>query len=186
VAIVETKANELQGTTELAALRPAWQSILNAAPVAGYTCDTAGRITYFNAPATAAWGRTPQLRHRADRYCGSLRMYAANGAPIPHDECWMALALRHGRAFNGREVVIERPNGSLLKCLAYANPVRDLNTHVIGAVNLVVDLAPLGTLNTDRAAAASVAARLKGDTLAIIEVALAVLAGLSWPAAAFA
>ncbi len=76
--------------------------------------------------------------------------------------------------------------GGLLRCLAYANPVRDADAHVIGAVNMVADLTPLETLNIDRAAAATVATRLKADTLAIIEIALAVLTGLRWPASAFA
>jgi len=182
---IKSKAIKPLANTALPALKAAWRSILDASPVAGYTCDTEGKITYFNSPATIAWGRAPELRHRADRYCGSLRMYGSNGAPIPHEECWMALALRHGRAFNAREVVIERPDGSLLQCLAYANPMRDPDARVIGAVNMIADLALLRTTNTDHTVAPSAATRLKADTLAIVEVTLAVLAGLSWPASAF-
>ena len=63
--------------------------------------------------------------------------------------------------------------------------MRDPHAHVIGTVNLVADLAPPVAMNTDRFVATTGARRLKSNTLAIVEGTLAVLAGLSWPAAAF-
>src|SRR5207245_1244329 len=62
------------------------------------------------------------------------------GAPIRHDECWMALALRQDKEFNGDEIIVERPDGQRLTVLAHANPMRDESGKLIGAVNVLVDI----------------------------------------------
>lgn len=148
--------------------QPGWQVLLDAVPVAAYACDGAGRITYCNPQAVTVWGRSVRLRNMNERYCGSYKLYHPDGTPLPHAQCWMARALREDRSYNGRAVVIERPDGSRINGLAYANPVHSRDGQVIGAVNLVVNLALPETA-----------------TFAIVNVALAVLAGLCWPAAAF-
>src|SRR6188768_2841369 len=82
-----------------------WRDILAIVPVGAYTCDAAGLLTYFNPLAEAVWGRTPKLRDTAERYCGSLKLHSIDGRSIPHEECWMALALREGKAYNGQDIV---------------------------------------------------------------------------------
>jgi len=42
-------------------------------PLACYTTDAAGRITFFNETAAAMWGRRPRLN--SEQWCGSWRMY---------------------------------------------------------------------------------------------------------------
>src|SRR6188768_1538959 len=86
--------------------------LLDRLPSAAYTCDAEGLITYYNLHALELWGRKPRLNHPADRFCGSFKLFTPDGAPIPHSECWMALALRDQREYNGHEIVIERPDGS--------------------------------------------------------------------------
>lgn len=119
---------------------PPFQDLLDALPVAAYTCDEAGLITYFNDAALQLWGRAPALKDPVDRYCGSFRLFGSDGAPIAHAECWMARALRTGRRFNGHEITIERPDGSRVAALAHANPLRDNSRKLIGAVNVLVDI----------------------------------------------
>jgi two-component system, LuxR family, sensor kinase FixL len=145
-----------------------WRGILDPIPAAAYICDAAGLITYFNPLAAAVWGRAPALRDPADRYCGSLKLYLPDGTPVRHEECWMALALLEDKPYNGREIVIERSDGGRTLGLAHANPLRDDQDRLIGAVNLVVD-------NTVP----------RGATLAMTEVAIALLAGMRWPASTF-
>jgi len=157
----------------LQSIRRAWQTILELVPVAAYSCDAEGRITYFNPRAGAVWGRPVRLHDRRTRYCGSHRLYGGDGAPMRHDECWMARALLEDRSYNGRGVQIERPDGSRVHGLAHANPVHNVRGGVIGGVNLIADLTP------SRSAPGT-------DVLAIIDIALGVLAGLRWPAPAFA
>jgi two-component system, cell cycle sensor histidine kinase and response regulator CckA len=114
--------------------------LLGALPMAAYLCDPEGLITYFNPHALELWGREPRLRHAADRFCGSFKLFAQDGSPIPHEKCWMALALQDEKEYNGHEIVIERPDGSRRCSLAYASPLRHPAGQVVGAVNLLVDI----------------------------------------------
>ena len=52
----------------------------------------------------------------------------------------MALALQTGEGHNGREIVVERPDGRRLTVLAHANPIRDGSGALVGAVNVLVDI----------------------------------------------
>ena len=114
--------------------------LLDKLPAAAYTCDTEGLITYFNQPALRLWGRAPKLRDPVDRFCGSFRLHSANGEPISHDNCWMALALRDDREYSEREITIERPDGDRLTVSASASPIHDKSGKLIGAVNVLFDL----------------------------------------------
>jgi PAS domain S-box-containing protein len=114
--------------------------LLDALPVGAYTCDPAGLITYYNPQAVRVWGRAPRIGDPVDRYCGSFRLFATDGTPIRHDDCWMALALRNGGACEAREIVIERPDGSRATVLAHASPIVDDDGTLLGAVNLLVDI----------------------------------------------
>ena len=131
---------------------PAWRSgfsrasdiefreLLEHLPAAAYTTDTEGLITYYNRQALDLWGRAPLLHDPTDRYCGSFRLFDAAGTPVLHVDCWMALALHEGRSFNGKEIVIERHDGSRRTVLAHANPLFDDRGAVIAAVNVLVDI----------------------------------------------
>ena len=70
-------------------------------------------------------GQEPKLNDSIDRFCGSFKLFSIDGTPVPHDECWMALALRNRKAYNGQEILIERPDGSRGIELAHANPLID-------------------------------------------------------------
>ena len=117
-----------------------FRRLLDRLPAAAYTCDTEGLITYFNSHAVAIWGREPKLNDPVDRFCGSFKLYAADGTPITHAECWMALALHECKEFNGQEIVVERPDGRRAAVLAHANPICAETGELIGAVNVLVDI----------------------------------------------
>src|SRR5438270_313838 len=104
---------------------PAFRTLLDTLPAGAYTCDAHGQITYFNRHAEELWGRAPTLNDSIDRYCGSFKLYAADGTPITHDKCWMALALTNGQAYLGEEIIVERPDGLRRTVLAHANPLRN-------------------------------------------------------------
>ena len=114
--------------------------LLEALPAGAYTCDADGLITYFNQHAVALWGRTPALNDTSDRFCGSFKLFAKDGTPIAHDQCWMALALRERKEYNGQEVIVERPDGARATTLAHANPFIDGDGKLLGAVNVLVDI----------------------------------------------
>jgi PAS domain-containing protein len=160
---------ESQRTMTVPSITASWQGILDVVPAAAYTCDAVGKITYFNRMAEFVWGRTPKLRDASELYCGSYRLYLSDGTPIAHRQCWMALALLEGAPYHGREIVIERQDGSRRSGLAYAHPVRNGQGQIIGALNLVADV----TARAEPAIPFSA-------TLAMIEVVMGVFAGLSW------
>lgn len=114
--------------------------LLEKLPAGAYTCDAEGLITYFNQQAVQLWGRAPKLNDPVDRFCGSFKLYAADGSPIVHDRCWMALAIKENKGYNEREIVVERPDGRRLTALAHANPIHDESGNLIGAVNVLVDI----------------------------------------------
>ena len=115
------------------------QRALARLPAGAYTCDADGLITWFNQHALQVWGRAPALNDPADRYCGSFRLFAADGTPVAHDECWMALAIRDRQEYLGEEIVVERPDGSRATVLAYATPILDDGGNVLSAINILVD-----------------------------------------------
>jgi PAS domain S-box-containing protein len=117
-----------------------FQRLLEKLPAAAYTCDREGMITWFNRQAVQLWGRKPRLHDAVDRFCGSFKLFHDDGRPMRHDQCWMALALRDGREYNGHEVVIERPDGQRLVALAHANPIWHESGNLLGAVNVLVDI----------------------------------------------
>jgi two-component system CheB/CheR fusion protein len=114
--------------------------LLATLPAAAYICDADGLITFFNQRAVEFWGREPKLNDPMDRFCGSFKLFAADGLPLPHDECWMSLALRNNKAYHGHEIVVERPDGSRWTALAHVSPFQDERGRVVGAVNILVDI----------------------------------------------
>lgn len=159
------------------------QEMLAAIPAAAYTCDASGLITYFNAHAEAVWGRAPKLRDASDRYCGSYQLYSTDGAPIRHGECWMALALLQGNAYHGREIVVERRDGTRTIGEAHAHPLRNDQGQIVGALNLIADITGqrIGA-GCSRPYQPSTA---HSATLAMINTAVSVLTAMSWENATF-
>lgn len=117
-----------------------FRTLLDNLPAGAYTCDADGLITYFNQRAALVWGREPALNDPIDRFCGSFKLFAADGSPLQHEECWMGLAIRQERAFVGEEIIVERPDGERLTVLAHATPIHDESGELIGAVNVLVDI----------------------------------------------
>ncbi|HEY4319803.1 MAG TPA: PAS domain S-box protein [Gemmatimonadales bacterium] len=139
---------------EISAESRTFQDLLETLPVAAYMCAPDGLITYYNREASRVWGRQPTLNDPSDRWCGSFRIFSAvDGLPVPHDECWMALAIRTGVPQNGEELIIEAPDGTRVTVLAHANPIRDRSGKLLGAVNVLIDI-------SDRKTAEIMASRL--------------------------
>ncbi len=117
--------------------------LLELMPAAVYTCDAAGRITYFNRRAAEIWGREPRLGNDQDIFCGSFRMWTPDGELLRHERCPMADAVRHGRAARNLEVVIEQPAGDRLVANVNIDPLFDAEGHITGAINVFVDVTEL-------------------------------------------
>jgi PAS domain S-box-containing protein len=112
--------------------------LLEALPVAVYTTDAEGRITFYNRAAAEMWGHNPELG--TSQWCGSWRLYWPDGRPLPHDQCPMAIALKEGRKVWGVEAIAERPDGTRVRFLPYPTPLRDTSGRLVGAINLLMDI----------------------------------------------
>jgi two-component system, chemotaxis family, CheB/CheR fusion protein len=115
-----------------------FRTLLEALPAAIYTTDADGRITYYNGAAAALWGRRPELG--ASEWCGSWKLFRADGSPLPHDQCPMALTIKEGRAIRGMEAIAERPDGTRVHFMPFPTPLHDASGALTGAVNMLVDI----------------------------------------------
>ena len=113
-------------------------NLLEALPVAVYTTDAGGRITFYNEAAAQLWGHRPEVG--TDQWCGSWRLYWPDGRLMPHHECPMAVALKEGQILRGVEAIAERPDGTRVPFIPYPSLLKDASGEVIGAINLLVDI----------------------------------------------
>jgi len=106
-----------------------------------YTCDQNGFIKSYNKAAVDLWAREPVIGK--DLWCGSWKIYEADGTPLSLDTCPMAIALKEGKSVRGYEVVVERPDGQRRNVMPYPDPIFNSSGEVVGAVNLLVDITDL-------------------------------------------
>ena len=114
------------------------REVLQALPMAVYTTDAEGRITFFNEAAAAFWGRRPALGESL--WCGSWRLFRSDGSPMAHDACPMAVALKEDRSIRNVEAIAERPDGVRIPFMPYPTPLHDAAGRLTGAVNMLVDV----------------------------------------------
>jgi PAS domain S-box-containing protein len=117
---------------------PHFCEIIDLLPVAIYTTDAQGRLTYFNPACIQFSGRTPELG--SDHWCVTWKLYGPDGKPLPHDQCPMAVSLRERRAVRGVEAIAERPDGSRIWFEPYPIPLFDAAGNLTGGINMLVDI----------------------------------------------
>ncbi|BCG88348.1 hypothetical protein MesoLj113c_44580 [Mesorhizobium sp. 113-3-9] len=115
-----------------------YHQILDGLPVAIYTTDKDGTITYYNRAAADLAGRQPRIGK--DKWCVTFKLFTADGKQLPHDECPMAIALKENRPVRNQQATAQRPDGSFFPFLPYPTPLRDEHGNLIGAVNMLLDL----------------------------------------------
>ncbi len=114
-----------------------WSHLLRHLPAPVYLCNADGYLTDCNQAAIDLWGRAPEVGR--DRWCGSLRMYQADGQSLPLDQSPMAHTLRTRQAVRDAEIIIERPDGSRRNVRTNPSPVFDEAGNLTGAVNQLLD-----------------------------------------------
>jgi PAS domain S-box-containing protein len=138
VNVFREKPEQLSGHSRLNGHKRNPDGLLQALPVAVYTTDAAGRITFYNDAAAELWGVHPELGK--SEFCGSWKLYWPDGTPLPHHECPMALALKEKRPIRGMEAIAERPDGTRIPFIPYPTPIFDASGVLTGAVNTLVDI----------------------------------------------
>jgi PAS domain S-box-containing protein len=133
-----------------------YRRLVEALPAAVYTCDAHGRIEIYNEAAVALWGRAPE--RGVDVWCGWLRIFRPDGTPMALDACPMAVTLRDGKAVEGEEIIVERPDGSRRHVLPHPRPLLNAEGKVVGAINMLVDITDVKHAEAERRDATSVLA----------------------------
>jgi PAS domain S-box-containing protein len=117
--------------------RDSLAALIETLPAPIYLTDAEGVVIHFNQACIAFTGRTPVVGE--DRWCVSWRLYDESGAPLPHDRCPMAIALKRRRPVRSVVAVAERPDGSRVMFIPYPTPIFGADGKLLGAVNLLVD-----------------------------------------------
>jgi PAS domain S-box-containing protein len=138
VNVFREKPEQVSGHVRLNGPERNSDGLLQALPVAVYTTDAAGHITFYNDAAAELWGVRPELGK--SEFCGSWKLYWPDGTPLPHHECPMALALKERRPVRGMEAIAERPDGTRVPFIPYPTPIFDASGALTGAVNTLVDI----------------------------------------------
>ena len=115
-----------------------FRAMIDALPAAIYATDAEGWLTHFNPAAVRFCGRVPELG--SDRWCVSWKILQADGTPIPHEDCPMAVALKEGRIIEGAECIAERPDGTRVWFTPHPRPLRDASGKIVGGINMLVDI----------------------------------------------
>jgi PAS domain S-box-containing protein len=115
-----------------------YHQILDALPVAIYTTDADGTITYYNRAAADLAGREPEIGK--DKWCVTFKLFTPDSKELPHDQCPMAIALKENRPVYNQRAIAQRPDGSFFPFQPYPTPIRDETGNLIGAVNMLLDL----------------------------------------------
>jgi PAS domain S-box-containing protein len=121
-----------------------FHEMMDAVPVAIYTTDAEGRLTYFNPAAAKLSGRTPELG--TDKWCITWKIYLPDGTFLPPDQCPMAVALKGIDVPTGIECIAERPDGTRFWFTPCPAAIRDAEGRIVGGINILLDI-------TDRARA---------------------------------
>lgn len=107
-------------------------------PIAIYTCDAAGYVTEFNESAAALWGNRPAPG--TIRWCGAWKMYDTAGILLSPEAAPIARTFATGSSISGKEVILERPDGSRSHVIPHPSLIYDEHGAVTGAINILTDI----------------------------------------------
>jgi two-component system, chemotaxis family, CheB/CheR fusion protein len=114
--------------------------LLQAMPVAAFTCDAHGTITSYNAAMRELWNRPPDPESPSDRWFGPLQLRSIGPeTAVPREESWLRTVIRTGDR-SREEYIVIRQDGARLTISAEAYPLRDDEGQVQGAVAVLNDV----------------------------------------------
>lgn len=120
-----------------------YRKLVESLPIATYTCNLEGRITFFNARAAELWGYTPDISDDTVRFCACYKVRLPDGTFVPPHQTPMAIALQTGQSFSNVDAVVERPDGSTFQACVNIEPFFDEMGQRVGAINIFQDVTAL-------------------------------------------
>ena len=135
----ENKNIQLELQEKLQLNENSYNALIENIPAAIYTCDTEGYVQLYNKFAVELWGREPLAGK--DKWCGSWKIYEPDGTtPMDPGDCPMAQTLKKGIEIKGKEIIVERPDGTRTNVQPNPVPIFDKDGKIIGAVNMLIDV----------------------------------------------
>jgi PAS domain S-box-containing protein len=119
-----------------------FRALMDRLPVAIYTCDTEGKITYFNDVAAELWRSRPELNSDSVKFCAAYKVWL-DGKYIAPNETPMAIAIKTGQSFRNLQPVFERPDGTSFNPHVTIDPLYDEEDNICGAINVFQDITEL-------------------------------------------
>jgi PAS domain S-box-containing protein len=136
-----TRARAEAARVALEASQERYRTLFDLCPSGVYTCDADGVIVEYNYQAAVLWGRAPAAGDTEERFCGSFKLFRADGSLLSHDQCPMAQVVRGTICgVQEQEVVMERPDGSRLTVVVNIRPLLGERGQVEGAINCFSDI----------------------------------------------
>lgn len=115
--------------------------ILSHFPVAVYTTDAQGLLTFYNQKAAELWGRSPRLGDPSETaFSGAWKLYQPDDAPLPHDRSPVAVALKYQKEPCSSEICVQRPDKTKLTVAAHVSLIFAEDGTLAGAVNVLYDI----------------------------------------------
>lgn len=114
------------------------KDLIKELPIAIYTCNLNGEITFYNQAAIALWGREPKTDETL--WCGSWKMYKNDGTLLRPEEYPAAALLNKNTDLHNKEVTIERPDGSRVTVEPRSTAITNNDGITTCIVNVLVDI----------------------------------------------
>lgn len=126
-----------------------YKNLIAYSPLAMYTCGEHGYINSFNPAPENLWPGTPEIGIGC--WCGSWKLYHAEGSPTRLDTSSVAIAIKEKRVTRAMEIIVDRHDHGFKNVLVYPKPLLDKADKLISAFNTVIDIANSKTAKGKRA-----------------------------------
>jgi two-component system CheB/CheR fusion protein len=128
-----------QAEEALRASEERYRTLFDLVPVAVYSTDAEGVIQEFNRRASELWGRAP--RKGTEKFCGSFKLFHADGAAMTHEECPMARVLQGEELSpDDCELIVEQADGTRKNVLVSPRVLKNEHGEITGAINCFHDI----------------------------------------------
>jgi PAS domain S-box-containing protein len=117
-----------------------YRHLVGILPVAIYSCDREGRITFYNEKAVELWGYAPKIGNEHEKFSEAFTLFLSGGSPMPHARMLIEESIRNGTSYRGQEVVIERPDSSCCHVLTNIDPIKAIDGMITGAIIVFTDI----------------------------------------------
>jgi PAS domain S-box-containing protein len=116
------------------------ETILETSPSAVVIIDAlTGKFSYVNKRAMQLYG-FDTLGLSLDENVAKVKARRANGTDYPIEEMPVSRSFKHGEEVHNEEMLIERPDGSVLPIIASTAPLRDMKGNVTAAIVVFEDI----------------------------------------------